>query len=306
MAALLISGGSDGDGRITGDVNNIGGGVTLGFVDRNVNPETAAGTRTATIDGNYTQGVDAALAVRVAGVDDSAFDHLLVSGSADVGGTVAVWVNNPYDRTADVGDDFLLLDVAGTTSVDAALIEIEFTMGGGAVLLTDTGREFSLSADPDGLRLTTLALPVIEFTWEGPSTGEVTWADPDNWGGVVPRSGADVTIPFQGGGLIIVYDDAAGDLVLNSLTANESLSITGGNLGLGNEIADASSFAGGTVLNLSGGQFGGDGAIVVGGGFEWTGGQLTGSGSLDLLAATSTSISGSLVQNGITVLLPKL
>ena len=143
-----------------------------------------------------------------------------------------------------------------------------------------------------------LATPT-SYTWDGPTSGTAQWDDAANWGGLVPVAGSDVTIPFLGGNLDIIY--SAGSLNLNTLISNESLTITGGALSLGDELFDVSTFASSTTFSLSGGSFGGAGAIGVLGDFAWSGGSLDGTGTLSLINATGISFTDTVTQNGMQV-----
>jgi hypothetical protein len=161
-----------------------------------------------------------------------------------------------------------------------------------------------VDSSSEGTASGTMTMNIINanYTWEGPTSGTASWDDPSFWGGVVPTNGSDVTIPYVSGNLTINF--SSGNLFLNTLTANESLSISGGQFTVGDALSDNSSFANGTTFSLSGGTFGGDGTLDILGNFNWTGGSLTGSGKLDLTNASSSNLSGTLTQSGMSFTVP--
>ncbi len=110
-----------GNGTITGSVNNTGGAVTPG-------PFTGA----LTIDGDYTQAAAGTMLVDLAG--DAEFAHLIVTGTATLGGTMAVQQLDAY--VPDAGTEFEFLSY-GSRSGDFASVN-GLDLGGGTTLVRNT------------------------------------------------------------------------------------------------------------------------------------------------------------------------
>ena len=215
-----------------------------------------------------------------------------------------------------------LSNEATTFTVDAGPLQIaSFTQPPGGTLIDNDDGTLTYTADtgfsgldtftlnildsfgkPTTSGIITLDVDQIEFTWSGGIDG--LWSDPANWGGAIPTNGSDVTIPDQITDITITFDESAGTLFLNTLQANESLTISGGNLTLGDNLSDSSVFALGTELSIDGGIFGGDGTTDINGGFNWSGGELSGSGFLNTTNATSFNLNGTnnLILNGLNLL----
>lgn len=76
----------NGSGRITGDVNNLGG---------TISPGHSPGT--ITIDGNWTQASNGTLNMEIAGATaDTQYDQLVVNGTATLNGTMSLVLLNGY------------------------------------------------------------------------------------------------------------------------------------------------------------------------------------------------------------------
>jgi filamentous hemagglutinin len=101
-------------------------------------------------------------------------------------------------------------------------------------------------------------LVMASAVWDGGPAGTGTsWQDPANWAGdVLPANGDDVTISVAADPLILY---SSGTLTLNSLTTDEDLRLTGGELGVSGA-ADINA-----VLSLSGGAMSGGSWDVTGG-----------------------------------------
>jgi hypothetical protein len=101
--SILAGGVLTGTGKIVGNVDNLAGTVAPG-----------ASPGTLTIDGNYTQGPGATLAIEIGGiVAGSQHDALAVSGNATLGGALDVALVNGFVPAS--GSSFTIIQ-AGTVS----------------------------------------------------------------------------------------------------------------------------------------------------------------------------------------------
>lgn len=109
-AALQIDGGRlRGDGLIAGAVSNAGGRVQPGLLAHRL-----------TIHGNYSQGAAAALDIEIGGrVPFTSFDVLEITGSAALGGTLAVSFIDGF--VPELGDEFVFLSAASRSGTFANL-----------------------------------------------------------------------------------------------------------------------------------------------------------------------------------------
>jgi len=133
--------------------------------------------------------------------------------------------------------------------------------------------------------------PANRVDWDGGGDG-VSWSDPLNWeGDVLPVEGNSVSIRAFGK-VTVVYDSSAGITNLRCIDSSESLSVTGGELGIETGwVSPGLSISHGTLsvagnlqvagtLDLSGGHgiLDGTGTVTVAGLFTWSGGRQVGSG----------------------------
>jgi len=153
-----------GAGEIEGPVTNAGGTVRPG-----------ASPGTLTIDGSFTQQAGGTLAVEVDGTQPgTAFDRLVVSGAATLGGTVAV-DRDPAFTPAN-GDVFAFLTAGSRTGTFASVT------GGGL----SGGRSLAIDHQPAGARLVVIApgapvntaAPSVSGT---PSAGSTLTCAPGEW-----------------------------------------------------------------------------------------------------------------------------
>ena len=96
-----------GDGQVNAHVNNVAG---------TASPGSSRGT--LTVNGNYTQGFDASLAIEIGGVKPGQIDVLTVNLTATLGGTLEVTFVDDFEPT--VGQQFTIL------STDSVVGEFDF------------------------------------------------------------------------------------------------------------------------------------------------------------------------------------
>jgi len=133
--------------------------------------------------------------------------------------------------------------------------------------------------------------PANRVDWDGGGDG-VSWSDPLNWeDDTLPAENDSVSIRAIGQ-VTVVYDNSAGTTNLRCIDSSESLSVTGGELGIETGwVSPGLSISQGTLsvavnlqvagtLNLSGGHgiLDGTGTVTVAGLFTWSGGRQYGSG----------------------------
>ena len=112
IASLVIDGGSlQGIGQVRGNVQNNGGSVA---------PGSSPGL--LRISGDFSQSDTGTLAMELAGTGDGSFDQLQVGGAASLDGTLVIDPIEPYDGTARVGDEFVLIAADGPVSGDFATV----------------------------------------------------------------------------------------------------------------------------------------------------------------------------------------
>jgi hypothetical protein len=251
-----------------------------------------------TVNGDFTQSAAGTYMVELAGTNTGEYDRISVSGTATLDGTVNVSSLFSYPGNEQVGDQFGIIS-AGTLT------------GNFATINASNGVTYNTVGVANLLVLDTVAIPFGGFTWVGPTTGTALWSDAANWGGTVPTDNSDVLIPFQSGGLTVVYDGSAGSTTLANFTTNENLTISGGSLTLGNASPGTFQFIPSTLLSVTGGALtiaqdtsignmtlSGAGTLMDGaadrtinGFFTFQSGTLGGSGT------TTVSSSGSLLIN---------
>lgn len=97
---VLLGGNLNGAGTITGDVTNFG----------TVTPGAAVGA--LTIDGFYTQDATGLLVTQL--VSPASFDQLLISGAANLGGTLVI--STPGGFSPTLGDSYNIINAGSVTS----------------------------------------------------------------------------------------------------------------------------------------------------------------------------------------------
>ena len=178
-AIQVNSGVASGSGTVKGSVVNAS----------NVSPGNSTGV--LTVDGDYTQNASATLAIELTGGGGMAgadYDRLLVSGSADLSGTLDLQVDGSY--TPNIGDSMPgIVTSANRSGVFATVNNVDLGAREGlAVTYTETSVDVAIAlrgnndvaagdVDVDTGDLTT---SIINFTSAGGS-GK-TWADGDTDG----------------------------------------------------------------------------------------------------------------------------
>ena len=152
-----------GNGTVSGEVSNTGGTVA---------PGTSPGA--LTISGDYTQGAGGTLAEEITGTALSAFDRLLVGGTATLDGTLAI---DSSSFAAAPTDTFKIISGATTrTGTFAALTGADVN-----------GAHYSAQYDADGVTLlASLVSPSNTAAPSIPATGhpgDVVTCDPGSWTG---------------------------------------------------------------------------------------------------------------------------
>jgi uncharacterized protein with beta-barrel porin domain len=116
--SITINGGSlNGVGTVTGNLNN----------NATVNPGFSPGV--ITINGDYAQGSTGVLNIEIAGTADGEYDQLIVSGQANLDGTLNVTPIAPYtdaDR-AQNGDTFDIITASAGFNGDFATVNTSTT-----------------------------------------------------------------------------------------------------------------------------------------------------------------------------------
>jgi hypothetical protein len=152
-----------GNGTVSGEVSNTGGTVAPG-----------ASPGALTISGNYTQGSAGTLAEEITGTALSAFDRLLVGGTATLDGTLAI---DSSIFTPAPTDTFKIVSGATTrTGTFAALTGADVN-----------GAHYSAQYDADGVTLLASLVPPSNTAAPSiPATGhpgDVVTCDPGSWTG---------------------------------------------------------------------------------------------------------------------------
>ncbi len=263
------------------------GGVFLnkGTLMLGTNPAVAS---TLNVAGDFTFGAGSTYAPRI-GTGGAA--DLLSAGAVNINPTAVLSIQslNGFTGTGLNAAVYTVLNSAGITGTFVSPITVSPTILNNIVpdYSVGSGTQLGLNMLAGG---TTFQLKVVE------SDGTYLWSNPANWGGAIPVNNTSLTIPNLAGTPIIVYN--SGTVVPLTLTADEELRITGGSL----IFDDDSTFN--SRLDIRGGTFGANGGVLnVLGDFSWTGGTLTGAGTIDLSGATSVAINGttSAILDGTTL-----
>lgn len=142
-------------------------------------------------------------------------------------------------------------------------------------------------------------------TWSGLG-GNNLWSNPANWD-VLPVTGNVLAVTIPAGAGTVVFDASAGTTNLQSLSSQQPVSVTGGNLQLGTSLSAPNlSQSGGTVqvgttldaanLTQTGGNLLAGGNVTVGNFSQGTGAGFTSTGALTV--SNNFSQSGGSVQVG--------
>ena len=223
-AALSLDTGSllAGIGTFSGDVLNDGGTVM---------PGSAAATGTLTINGNYSDTVNAGdVAIKV---ESAAYDQLVISGTADFSNTTLTLIDN--GAIISNGLNLSSIITAGTTPVDFDSVTNPFA---GYVATTSvTGNAIDL-----------LFIDILAgFTWTGAGDG-VSWNDAANWSLGIPTITDDITI-----GAFDITITGGADVNTLSLASGGSITLNNGTFTIGSSSSlDGDLVVAGGVLDITG------------------------------------------------------
>lgn len=192
-------------------------------------------------------------------------------------GTVSLALgNNPSDGS-----------LGGTTTATAASGVATFSN----LTISAAGSGYTLVAASSSLNGTSAAIDVVDgfrVTWIAAAGG--AWSNGANWDRGTPPTAGDTAIVDLNGTFTITLDQSASvaSLYFGGTTGQQRLQIAANTL----NVSTLSVFTQNSVLELSGGSIDGAGGIILNGQFFWTGGTLTGAGSLQTVAGSLTEISG--------------
>ncbi|MBV5286515.1 MAG: hypothetical protein JZU45_10585 [Methyloversatilis discipulorum] len=270
-----------------------------------VRPGGSGATGTLSINGNYVQDAAGSLQIERG---NSGTDALAVSGTATLGGALVVTQLAGYAPTT-----------LQTNIVTAG------SLGGGFTSQT-LPSGYSTQAVGNNQILSYAGAICGGVCWDG-GAGTLLWTDAANWtNDLLPGATDLVFIDLAGGTNVLI---SSGNHTIASLTTatGNALTLNGGSLVLtggtggtatstlgGDLIVGGGSFAANapTQINrllLSAGSFGGSGAVrFVGAGSNWTGGDMTGTGTsileagatLDYAAGTRASSRRTEIRQGAT------
>jgi hypothetical protein len=235
--------------------------------------------------------------LEMGGTAPGTYDVLAVSGTATLGGNGTLNITTIGAYTPATSDTFNGLTATSIIGDFATKnLPINFSAAPGASVYSVT---YSGAACPGSICFDN-------------TDGNWLWSDANNWNtNVLPGAGDNVYISLSGGNTIL-YSSGNYSIASLNTSANNSLSITGGNLGISGAatLAGNVSLAGGTLtlsglsaltnltlasgtltvngsltsslLNMSGGTLNGGGVMTVATDFNQTGGTFAPTGNVDL------------------------
>ncbi len=311
--ATLAAGNFLASGGIDGDAVSVSSGATGNYDTRHV------GTgKTVSVSGVTLSALDGAVPV---------FGYALAGGTASgaIGAITAAPLSVSTAAVSKSYDASLAAPGAGAIVTAGALLGGD-TLSGGTFAFLDptvgTGKTVSVSGvtvnDGNGglnYTLTQAGNTVSSITalaaanWSGLG-GNSLWSNPANWD-VLPLTGNVLSVAIPAGAGTVVFDAAAGTTSLQSLSSQQPISVTGGNLVLGTNLDTPSlSQSGGnlqvgsTLTAASVSQSAGTmqvGGSLIAGNFSQTGGAISGTGALTVANSFSQSGGGSVSMGSILV-----
>ena len=122
IAAVRINPGGvlSGTGTIIADQIVVAGNADNQFTGAQIRPGTSPGA--LTLDGNYQQESGGELIMEIAGTSAGAHDQLVITGNANLGGTLVLQFLDGFIPSQ--GDQFALLDIGGVITGDFESVEI--------------------------------------------------------------------------------------------------------------------------------------------------------------------------------------
>jgi hypothetical protein len=151
----------------------------------------------------------------------------------------------------------------GAISATDALGALNFSVGIGdcPVCVCDVDSSGSTTAT-DALRILrgAVGLPevfdcppdAVPLAWDGGGDG-VSWSDGPNWETNIPPTGCEAVTIADTGGLVVLYDNAAGDSTVHSIVSDAGFSMTGGELRVRKtmEFTDSMTLDGGSLVDAT-------------------------------------------------------
>ncbi len=311
--ATLAAGNFLAAGGVDGDVVSVGSGATGSYDTRHV----GAG-KTISVSGVAISALDGTKPV---------FGYALAGGAASgaIGAITAApltvsttAVNRPYDATPDAPGALAIATLgsvfAGDTLSGGTFAFLDSNVGTGKTVTVsgvtvndgNSGLNYTLTqANNTNSSISALAAA----NWSGLG-GNSLWSNPANWD-VLPLAGNVLSVAIPAGTGTVVFDMAAGTTSLQSLSSQQPISVTGGNLLLGASMNTPSlSQSGGNLrvgntltagsVSQSAGTMQVDGALIAGN-FSQTGGAISGTGAMTIANGFNQSSGGSVSMGSIIV-----
>src|SRR5262249_6316907 len=132
------------------------------------------------------------------------------------------------------------------------------------------------------------------ITWNNPNGG--SWSNTSNWStSALPGPDDDVVIPALNNGAVVTHSDG-GDTV-NSINANGSVTVSGGNLNVTGDMTDAG------ALNLTGGMLTVHGSLLASSSVAISNATLAGAtfSSVNTVSFINSSLVGVTVSTGTNI-----
>ncbi len=256
---IYIEAGTDNTirGSVTGNVYNAG----------ILSPGTAG---TLAITGNYTQTSSGTLDIGIGSA--SSYGQVSVSGTATLAGTLTAAVVNSYSPPLQLSFQPLTY---GSLSGSFATLNVD--LGNGTSVLP--------TYNATNLTLTTTADASTVY-WTNSNGGD--WDTASNWStGTVPTASNTVFIGLSGYSFTVTHSANVADSV-SSLLSLDPIVLSGGSFALAaSSTVDDLLVDGGTLLA--------SGNLTVTGAFTWSGGELTGGGTVTVATAGTLTIDGGIL-----------
>ena len=283
VSPLAINGGTlQGAGTVTGDVALTAATLIV-----------AGSTGTTTIDGNFSMTGASMLDIEVGGLTQGAatggFDHLAVTGTANLAGTLNATVTGGFVPTN--GNQFQFLTAGGGVT--------------GVFATENLPTNFSLTYGGNNAFLGFFNC-LVDICWDG-GGGDTDWTNPLNWHlNALPLATSDVSIDLPG--ITSVDFNTVGTVNSLAIANDDILNLTGGLLSLTgtSTLQGAINLAGGDLtvngqlnvpgtVNLATGTLTTVGTTTIPGTLNWSGAMastLTGAGMFNASGAVAITQGG--------------